>query len=92
MTSNGFSRRGVMAVSAAAGLAAALPLGARGAAAPLFELTARPTRVFKTLDRSHENTESWIFSLAVQTASAAPLTPSAMTIELFKGADVVRTT
>ncbi len=87
------SRRGMMAATAAAGVAAAMPLGAHATlgGGAVFALVPRPTRVFKTADRSHENTESWIFSLAVQTASAAPLTPAAMRIELLKGAQVVRT-
>ncbi len=74
------SRRALVGASAAASMALAAPRAAAAAAGgPVFELVPRPTRkVFKTRDRSHENTESWIFSLAVQTASSAPLTPAAI--------------
>jgi hypothetical protein len=48
--------------------------------------------VFKTADRSHENSESWIFSLMVQTASDAPLAPQRMTIVLLKGGTPLRRT
>ena len=92
----GISRRGFVETSVLAGLASASPALGRtakpAAALKLFTLEARPTRVFKTMDRSHERTESWIFSLAVQTTSALALTPAAMTIDLLKGADVLRST
>jgi hypothetical protein len=87
---SGFSRRGVIGTSLLAGVALAVPRGA--GAAPAFELVPRPTRVIKTADRSHENTESWIFSLIVQTAAPGAWTPAAMTIDLLKGGAVLRST
>lgn len=87
------SRRALVAGSAATGVTLA---AARGAAAaderPLFALVPRPTRVFKTKDRSHENTESWIFSLMVQTLAPIALTPAAMRVDLLNAGKVVRRT
>ncbi|HEX4302992.1 MAG TPA: M23 family metallopeptidase [Rhizomicrobium sp.] len=87
----GLSRRGLIGSAALVALAASVPVRAAGVA-PRFELIPRPTRVFKTADRGHENTESWIFSLIVQSASPEALTPAAMTVELLKAGAVVRTT
>jgi len=84
------SRRALMRTSAAAGMALAAPRVM--AAAPVLTLEPRPTRVFKTRDHSHENTESWIFSLMVQTAASVALTPATMTVELLKDGAVVRRT
>lgn len=55
-------------------------------------LVPQPVHVFKTVDRSHEKTESWIFSLMLQTDAAVKLTPAAMTINLLRDSEVVRTT
>ena len=55
-----------------------------------FELVVRPTRVFKTSDRSHEQTESWIFSLLVQTATEEKLRPGSMHIDMLRRGRVVR--
>jgi murein DD-endopeptidase MepM/ murein hydrolase activator NlpD len=68
----------------AAGAAAAAPSQAG------FTLALRPTRVFKTADRSHEDTESWIFSLLVQSPTPAKLEPAAMTVELLSAGQRVR--
>src|SRR5690348_8011248 len=87
------SRRALVAGSAAAGVTLA---AARAVAAaddrPLFALVPRPTRIFKTRDHSHENTESWIFSLVVQTLAPAALTPAALRIDLLKAGKSVRRT
>jgi hypothetical protein len=88
MELRGISRRGALGASA---VALALSSGAAGAAgAPAFDLALRPTRVFKAADRSHEDTESWIFSLLVQSPTPARLTPSAMSIELISAGRLVR--
>jgi murein DD-endopeptidase MepM/ murein hydrolase activator NlpD len=55
-------------------------------------LVPRPTRVFKTADRSHEATESWIFSLMVQTDAPAKLTPASMKVSLLRNSQVLSTT
>jgi murein DD-endopeptidase MepM/ murein hydrolase activator NlpD len=89
------SRRGVLGASAVlvlAGHAGARTRPAGASGADPFQLVLRPTRVFKTPDHSHEATESWIFSLFVQTTTPAPLSPSAMKIELLRGGKTVRTT
>lgn len=93
---DGFSRRGFLGSAAVAGLASTVPVAAatRSRATPAatktFDLVLRPTRVFKTADRSHENTESWIFSLVVQTGTPSPLAPEAMRVDLLKGATLLR--
>lgn len=93
---DGFSRRGFLGSAAAAGLAGTTRVAAAArnrspAATKAFDLVLRPTRVFKTADRSHENTESWIFSLVVQTATPSTFAPEAMKIDLLKGATLLRT-
>ena len=84
------NRRGLIAAPA---LLAALG-GRTAAAAPQgdFQIVLRPTRVFKTADRSHENTESWIFSAVVQTATPAALTPERLTVDALAAGKLVRTT
>lgn len=83
------SRRGLMVAAGAATAVAALPVRA---VAPGFVLVPRPTRVFKTKDRSHENTESWIVSLIVQAAANTPLTPDSIEVVLKKGGTVLSST
>ena len=62
------------------------------AAKPLeLVLVPRPVHVFKTADRSHERTESWIFSLMMQTSAEVKLSPTAMTITLLRGSHEIRT-
>ncbi len=56
-----------------------------------FDLVLRPTRVFKTPDRSHENTETWMFWLLAQTADPVKLTPISLKVDLMKGTQVLRT-
>src|SRR4051812_39042283 len=84
------NRRGLIAAPVAmAGLGAlAGPAAAEGG----FVLATRPLRVFKTPDRSHENTESWTFSLLVQTLTPDKLSPAGMIVEHLKGGAVLRTT
>lgn len=53
-------------------------------------LILRPTRVFKVKDRSHEKTESWIVSIAVQTPGPATLEPVALDVELARDDLVLR--
>ena len=55
-------------------------------------LVPQPVHVFKAPDRSHEKTESWIFSLMLQTDAPVKLDPTAMTINLLRDAEVIRTT
>ncbi len=95
-----FSRRGFLGTSMLVGLAGTNVVEASGRARPhaapnkreeTFDLILRPTRVFKTADRSHEGTESWIFSLIVQIGTPAALTPAAMKIDLLKDSTVLRT-
>jgi hypothetical protein len=97
---DGLSRRGMMGGSVTGGLmlagaAMARPpepaRASRRSGGAAFTLEPRPVRVFKTSDRSHENTESWIFSLIVQATDAGALTPAEMTVELLKGGAVLRT-
>lgn len=85
------SRRALVGASATVGLAAAGPrVLAAATTGPRFTLEPRPTRVFKTKDHSHESTESWIFSLAVQTATDVALTPAVLMVELLKAGAVLR--
>lgn len=90
MSPPGFSRRETFAASLAALGVAADPV--EGRPAPSLELAPRPTRVFKIADRSHEDTETWIFSLLAQTATPAKLKPVSMRIDLLKDASLLRTT
>jgi len=87
------SRRALVGASAVTGMALAAP---RAVAAmdggPLFALVPRPTHIFRTKDHSHENTESWIFSLAVQTLAPVALTPAALRVDLLKAGKVMRRT
>lgn len=80
------SRRGALG---AAGLVLS-PGAVRAADGAVFDLALRPTRVFKTADRSHEDTESWIFSLLIQSPAQAKLTPASMNVELMSGGRLVR--
>jgi hypothetical protein len=57
-----------------------------------FTLVQLPTQVFKTADRSHENTESWIFSLMAQTGTSVKLIPNTMKVTLFRNSEILRTT
>jgi len=59
--------------------------------APLV-LVPRPTHVFKTADRSHENTDSWIFSLMVQTDTPEKITPLAMKVTLLRKSQILSST
>jgi len=59
--------------------------------APL-ELVLRPTHVFKTADRSHEKTESWIFSLMIQTNTPEKIAPVAMKVTLLKKSEILSST
>ena len=56
-----------------------------------LELVPRPTHVFKTLDRSHESTESWILSLFVQTNVPVKLVPKSMEVVLLRDSEVLST-
>jgi murein DD-endopeptidase MepM/ murein hydrolase activator NlpD len=56
-----------------------------------LEVVVRPTRVFKTADRGHENTESWIVSIIVQVDTPTKLAPATMTVSLLKGSQVLET-
>jgi len=60
------------------------PSGATDVANGDAVLVLRPTRVFKVRDRSHEKTESWIVSIAVQTPAAATLTPLGLDVDLSR--------
>jgi hypothetical protein len=55
-------------------------------------LVPRPTHVFKTADRSHENTNSWIFSLMVQTDTQEKITPVAMKVTLLRKSQILSST
>jgi hypothetical protein len=55
-------------------------------------LVPRPTRVFKTADRSHEDTDSWIFSLMIQTDKPDKIAPTAMKVALLRHSRVLSTT
>ena len=59
--------------------------------AQTFDLILRPTRVFKAPDRSHENTETWMFWLLAQTTESGKMTPTAMKVDLLKGTMLLRT-
>ncbi len=96
----GLSRRGVLQTGAMAVAAAWLaPPGratgqtvapAEAGAAEELALAARPTRVFKVRDRSHENTESWIVSLVAESRMPVHLMPVSMTVELLRGGAALR--
>ena len=62
------------------------------ATAPELTLQPYPTRVYKAPDRSHENTQSWIFSLALQSTAALTLVPESMQIDLLGKGVVLRHT
>jgi hypothetical protein len=85
---NGISRRELVRNATLAGLATSCAAGMPGIAGAMgekpFEIVLRPTHVYKTADRSHEATESWIFSAIVQSSSPSAFTPSAMTVDLLK--------
>src|SRR5205823_14049837 len=49
----------------------------------------RPTHIFKTPDRSQENTESWIFSLMVQTDTSGEMMPAAMKVTQHRKAQIL---
>jgi hypothetical protein len=55
-----------------------------------LELVLRPTHVYKTPDRSHENTESWIFSIMAQTDLPLKLSQAEMKVTLLKESRVIR--
>jgi len=55
-------------------------------------LVPRPTHIFKTPDRSHENTESWIFSLMVQTDTPGEMMPAAMKVTLLRKSQILSST
>ena len=96
MSLPGFTRRQFIgaAVIASAAPMAAVPSGAtarpRHSGPIQGVLVLRPTRVFKVRDRSHENTESWIVSIAVQTPGPATLEPLALEVELSKDDRLLR--
>jgi len=48
---------------------ATLSQAAETAGSSALALTPRPVNIFKTTDRSHENTESWTFSVMVEIAT-----------------------
>jgi hypothetical protein len=52
-------------------------------------LVLRPTHVFKTADRSHENTDSWIFSVMLQTDTPEKIAPVAMKVTLLKKSQIL---
>jgi murein DD-endopeptidase MepM/ murein hydrolase activator NlpD len=64
---------------------------AESPSANTLELVLRPTHVYKTPDRSHENTESWIFSLMAQVGVDSKLSPAGMKITLLSQSKIVRT-
>ena len=96
MTVTAFTRRRFLGVTALAAATPAIasttaPARAAGDAGTGGAiLVLRPTRVFKVKDRSHENTESWIVSIAVQTPGPATLEPVALDVELAKDDLVLR--
>ena len=47
-------------------------------------LVPRSTRVFKSADRSHEDTDSWIFSLMIQTDKPDKIAPTTMKVALLR--------
>lgn len=76
-------------------IAPLLLLALSGASTPPESVTTLtlqpfPTHVYKAPDRSHENTTSWIFSLAVQSHAPMQLQPESMTIDLMAGTHVLR--
>lgn len=86
-----------LAMAAAASSVAWLAQGASAAArkprgpSPFsFRLVPRPTRVFKTPDGSHEATESWVFSLMIETPAPAGVEPVSLQVDLLKGAALLR--
>lgn len=92
MDAGGISRR-MLAFAGPLGLAygSAALAAQRAVASPAFELAVRPTRVFKVADRSHEDTETWIVSVVVQTGVFAQLKPASMQIVLLKAGQPLRT-
>lgn len=87
----GFTRRQFLGATALAAATRAVAAASGPAtAADHATLVLRPTRVFKVKDRSHENTESWIVSIAVQTPGPATLEPVALDVELAKDDLVLR--
>jgi hypothetical protein len=55
-------------------------------------LVPRPTRVFKSADRSHEDTDSWIFSIMIQTGKPDKIAPTTMKVALLRHSRVLSTT
>lgn len=90
MTAPAFTRRdflgaaALMATVPATASASATVNGSTDADRGDAMLVLRPTRVFKVRDRSHEKTESWIVSIAVQTPAEATLTPLGLDVDLSR--------
>jgi Peptidase family M23 len=94
LSQNDISRRQLVRNAAfigiATGCAAGMPDAVGAVNDKLFEIVLRPTHVFKTADRSHETTESWIFSAIVQSSSSSVFTPTLMTVDLLKRGVLLR--
>src|SRR5690349_7358055 len=73
-------------------ICATLVSGADASNSSALVLAPRPLHIFKTADRSHENTESWTFSLMAELTTPAKLTPSRMSVNLSRDAQVLSTT
>ena len=57
-----------------------------------LRLVPRPTRIYATLDASHERTESWILWIMVESDRARELTADALTLRMRAKGTVVKTT
>src|SRR5262249_40272513 len=73
-------------------LCAALSQARESTNSSALVLTPRPVHIFKTTDRSHENTESWTFSLMVEITTPEKLTLASMKVNLLRDASVLSTT
>src|SRR5262249_6161796 len=87
---NDVSRRDLLKASAIAGFGASA-IGASSAASAVgVRVFPLPTRLYKTADFSHEQTESWIFWLFVETTAPRQLKIDRISIITSSGTALVR--
>lgn len=89
MTSPRLSRREALISTLIAGsMAGATPAVSRAGSLLLRPL---PTRLYKTRDAGREQTESWTFSLNVQSTENLPFSAQTMQVRMFKGEQLLKT-
>jgi hypothetical protein len=79
----------ISALSAGVGAVVAAPSAAQ---TPDIQLLPLPTRLYKTRAPGREPNESWVFWLMVQTTRDRPLAVRAMTVRMFNGENLLKTT